>query len=185
MKKFLYFSKNLIRVNRFSHFAFLSILLISQSSCFKQYYQTNTKQKTNAQTLLLLDSSHKTFIVHTPVAPFYLKNVSINSESISGDKILLTPEYDLYLNPGSETRNSFARRDRSMVLNQVHLYVDNSFADNNHIVLPIAHIKRMDVYGLDQAAIKKDRTLSIIGISLAGVALVVLVAVVASEAVYY
>ncbi len=176
MKKFLHFSKISNRLNRVSHFTFLCIVLISQSSCFKQYYQTNTNQKTDAQTLLLLDSSRKTFIVHTPAAPFSLKNVSISSESISGDKILLIPEYDPYLNPGAETRNSFARRDRNMVLNQVHLYVDGSFADNNHIVLPIHQIKRMDVYGLDQAAIKKDRTLSIVAISAGSVALVILVA---------
>jgi hypothetical protein len=176
MKKFLYFSKKTNRLNRLPHLAFLCILLVSQSSCFKMYYQTNTKQKTNASTLVQLDSARKMFIVHTPAAPFSLKNVSVNSESISGDKSMLTPGYDLYLNPGEETKNSFARKDREMVLNQVHLYVDSSFADNNHIVLPIPQIRRMDVYGLDKAAIKKDRTLSIIGISVGGVALVILVA---------
>ncbi len=70
-----------------------------------------------------------------------------------------------------------------MVLNQVHLYADSSFDDTNHIVLPIAQIKRMDVYGLDKATIKKDRARSVIGIGVA-LALVILASMVATEAGY-
>lgn len=150
----------------------LLLLMISQSSCFKQFYQTNTAQKTDAPVLDRLQSEHKIFIVHTPAGVFGLRDVKVSNEALEGNKFFMDPKYDRYLNPLGETANPMARRDKGMALNEVHLYTDSTFGGSDQVVLAISQIKRIDVYGMDKKATSGSTVISIVGITV-GVAAII------------
>ena len=156
---------------RFKFYFVLALFACSLSSCFKRYYQTNTTQTVDARTLEQLQAQKKLFIIHTPVSAFALKNVKVDSSTLSGIKDSLGAQYDPYLNPLSDKADPMARKDREMALYEVHIYTKTVFESNDPVNLNISQIDRMDVYGKDIDANRKSNMESIIGITVASVAL--------------
>ena len=163
--------------------SWLFFLVISLSSCFQKYYNTNTTTKTDAGTLEKLKAENKMFIVHTQEGVFVLKNPMVNDEIISGCRDLLKPKYKKYLNPVADTANKVKPHERDMVLNEVHLYTNAAFLGNEKINIEIGQIYRMDVYGLDIVATKKSSTDGIVGITL-GVGLIIGIIMVAASNIH-
>jgi hypothetical protein len=155
------------------NYLILMLLLVSQSSCFRHYYITNTTQSVKADTLKQLMNAKKQFIVHTPAGVFGLKNVKEDNDSLTGDKVSLDPRYDRYLNPEKDSANLVLRKEQYLVFEEVHLYTKNSFKGTGPVNLAINQIYRMDVYSRDRKAIKNSRTLSIVGLSIAAAGLIV------------
>ena len=166
------FLAGVVNTRRLIQIATLFLLLISQSSCFKQYYQVNSTHKTDAPMLNQLQAQHKLFIVHTPGTAFALRDVKVESEMIQGYKYTMDTKYDPYLNPAGEKANPMARKDKGIALREVHLYTDSSFDGNEKVVLAISHIKRIDVYGMDKKATDESTVTSIIGITVGVAALI-------------
>jgi len=156
---------------RHGSFFLLAFLVLSLSSCFRQYYQTNTVHATDSAALSNLQKESKHFIVHTPSGPFGLKDVKLSSENFSGEKDFLNPNNDRLLNPQGERKNPMSRAEKKVCTTEVHLYTDSSF-DNNNVRLTYNQINRMDVYGLDKKAIRGSRITGIIVITL-GVAAII------------
>jgi len=150
----------------------LILLVISQSSCFKQYYQTNTTYRVGADTLQQLQSENKHFIVHTPVGPFALKGITLSSENLSGEKDFLNAKNDRLLNPQGETKNPMSRAEKKVCTTEVHLYTERTFDGTDLINLSYNQINRMDVYGLDKKAIRGSRITGIVVITLGVAALI-------------
>jgi hypothetical protein len=181
MKPILDFLNRFFYPRRLPNYVVLVIIMISQSSCFKQYYQTNSTKKIDAPTLQQLRDGGKFFIIHTPVSAFGLTNVKVNSKTISGNKQHLGKEFDSYLNPVSDIANPMARRDKRMTLNEVHLYTQSNIEGNDQVDLAISQIDKMDIYSRDEAAIKRSRVESIVGITLGVGAIIGLGAIVATS----
>jgi len=156
---------------RHSSFFLLVFLVLSLSSCFRQYYQTNTVHATDSAAMSNLRKESKHFIVHTPSGPFGLKVVKLSSENISGEKDFLNPNNDRLLNPLGERKNPMSRAEKKVCTTEVHLYTDSYF-ENNNVLLTYNQINRMDVYGLDKKAIRGSRIAGIIVITL-GVAAII------------
>jgi len=181
MKPIKQFLDSSISFRRLINYGFGILVVISQCSCFKQFYQTNTVHSVTAPMLEKLDSSQKLFIVHTSINAFSLKNVNINSEMISGDRHFSNSKYDDLLNPQGEKGNKMSKAERAICLSEVHLYTNSSFDGKSHIDLAIDSIYRIDVYSKDQEAIRKSRVESIVGIGVGVGAIVVLGVLVANS----
>ncbi len=167
---------------RHGSFLVLAFLLFSLSSCFKQYYQTNTVRQTDSAALGNLQAENKHFIVHTPAGPFALKDVKVGSENLSGEKDFLNPNHDRLLNPRGETKNAMSRTERKVCTTEVHLYTDRSFNGSDNVTLSYNQINRMDVYGLDKKAIRASTIRGIVGVTL-GVAAVIGVGMAAASTI--
>jgi hypothetical protein len=166
---------------RLVNYSILIFLLISQSSCFKQYYQTNTSHKVDSARLEQLQVAKKNFIIQTPDTSFALHNVKVAGDSLSGEITALNPKHFRLLNPQQENKNEMSRADKILCVSEVHLYTDSSFMKNGQATIAINRISRMDVYGLDKKAIRGSRITGIVVIT-ASVALgVVIIAAMANS----
>jgi len=169
---------------RHGSFIFSAFLIFSLSSCFQQYYKTNTASSVNTQTLQHLDAQKKHFVVHTPAGSFALRNVKVNNEMISGDKELLDPKLDKFMNPRVDKGNRVPKRQMGIVLEEVHLYTNSLFEGNGNVSLATNQIFRMDVYGFDRDATRRSRVASIIGITVSAAAIIGIAALAASGMSY-
>ncbi len=159
----------------------LIMITISLSSCFQQYYKTNTTAEIDPVTFERLQSQHKVIIVHTPAEAFMLKNATFGKDDLSGEKQGISGRYDRYLNPDVNAANRYPKKEKDLVLSEVHFYTNNSFNGNAQIHLSIQDMYRMDVYTKDTAATRGSKTLSIVGISAGAAGIVVLGIISASE----
>jgi hypothetical protein len=135
-------------------------LLISQSSCNRQYYQTNTLYKIDTDTIEKLIVEKKNFIIHTPAHVFILKSIVIANQTISGEKFTLEPQYYKYVHPKVGKVNATPKaKDAIKITNsQVHLYTNCSFDGIDDINLPMNQISRTDVYGVDVIYTRNHKT---------------------------
>jgi hypothetical protein len=159
----------------------LFLLLVSQSSCFKQYYQTNTTHKADSAALGQLQVEKKNFIVQTPDTSFALNNVQVSGDSLSGDIGKLNPKNYRLLNPQSATKNEMSRADKILCVSEVHIYTDGALIKNGQAAVAINRISRMDVYGLDKKAIRGSRITGIIVITASVAVGVLIIAAVANS----
>jgi hypothetical protein len=165
---------------RHGSFVFAALLIFSLSSCFQQYYKTNTAENVNSQKLQQLGDLKKHFFVHTPAGSFALKNVELNNEMISGDKETVDPKNSKFMSPRVDKGNRVPKRQMGMVLEEVHLYTNSLFEGNDRINLSTNQIFRTDVYGFDRDATRKARVASIIGITVTVAAIIGIGALAAS-----
>jgi hypothetical protein len=157
MKQIYSFFKSAISKRIMLNYVWGIFLVLTQCSCFKHFYQTNTTHTVDAASLEKLDSAGKSFIVHTPTFAFTLKNVKVNSEMISGEMDFSNMKYKDLLYPKGENGNKMSNAEKTICLSEVHLYTDISFNGKSQIDLPINKIGWMDVYGRDLAADTIDR----------------------------
>jgi hypothetical protein len=166
---------------RLMNYAILILLVTSQSSCFKKYYQTNTTHKVDSAALGQLQLEQKNFVIQTPDTSFALNNVRVSGDSLTGEMALLNPKNHRLLNPQQETQNEMSRADKVLCVSEVHLYTDSSFIRSGQAAIAINRITRMDVYSLDKKAIRASRVTGVVVIT-ASVALgVVVIAAMASS----
>jgi hypothetical protein len=142
----------------------LTLIAISLSSCFQQFYKTNTTSKIDAVAFEQLLTWNKSFFVHTPDEIFTLENAKLDKGFLTGKKESLNPKYEKYMNPIANEANRYPKREKEIALSQVHVYTNSVFQGESQINLGMNQIFRMDVYNKDMAATKKSKVLSIVGI---------------------
>jgi hypothetical protein len=142
----------------------LALIATSLSSCFQQYYKTNTTAKIVAANFDQLHTQNKVIIVHTPTDAFILKNAKLDNENLTGDKEPLNPKYDKYMNPDVNGANRYPKKEKEIALSEVHVYTNDSLLGKEPVNLSMSQIYRLDVYDKDMAAIRGSRVISIVGI---------------------
>ena len=142
----------------------LALISVSFSSCFQQFYKTNTTSKIDAVAFEQLLTLNKAFFVHTPEETFLLKDAKLDKNVLAGKQESLNPKYERYMNPVANEANRYPKREKEIALSQVHVYTNNTFHGKPQINLAMSQIFRMDVYNKDMAATKKSKVLSIVGI---------------------
>jgi hypothetical protein len=150
MKRMIHPRPTIVSLRMIKYGFLLFLLSSSLSSCFQQFYQTNTAIHTDSSILEKLRAEHKMFIIHTADSVFVLKNPAVNNEILSGNMDSLRHGYRKHLSPFADTTNKIGPHQRSMVLNEVHLYTNTVTQKNEKINMEIGQIYRMDVYGLDK-----------------------------------
>lgn len=171
--------KKYLPVRRLVQLTLLAFIIISQSSCFQHYYQTNTRGKPDFQNLEKLDAEKKYFIVHTVHAVFGLNKVRVDNVSISGNREILDINHNNNLNPKGAQSNRFPVMKEASVLSQVHIYTNKSFPGDGRVELTAKDITRLDVYSEDVRADKASKTRSIVGLAVTPVIVVGIVAIIA------
>jgi len=152
--------------------------------CFQQYYKTNTKQTADAAAIQQLKAADKYFIIHYTDKIMAAQNVQVVNDVFEADLLALPTTHAHYTLPKDYSRNVMKAKHQATALTEVHLYTSTAFnSEQLHTTIPLAEIKRMDVYDKDEKATKENRVTSIIGLSLATIALISVIIVVANPVV--
>lgn len=160
----------------------LTLIAVSLSSCFQQFYKTNTTSKIDAVSFEQLETQNKVFFVHTPEETFVLKDTKLDKDVLTGKKESLNPKYERYMNPIADAANRYPKSEKDIALSQVHVYTNNTFHGESNINLGMNQIFRMDVYNKDMAATRRSKVISIVGIVAPVVIVVGIGAVAVAEA---
>jgi hypothetical protein len=181
MKQVKNFCQFIFFGTRFPSFTFLVLMMVSFSSCFQQYYKTNTASKIDSLQIQTFQTENKVLIVHAPDEVFMLKNANIMDGALHGERETLNPKYEKYLNPDAGGSNRYPKKERAIALSEVHLYTNDSISRSGELNLSISQIYRVDEYSRDKAATHGSTALSIVGIVAPVVGIIVIGAAASSE----
>src|SRR5262245_37132272 len=113
----------LLRKKRETAYLFALLISMSLSSCFLNFYRTNTKPSIDAATASKLSSQKKHFIIHFDNTAKALENAYVSNDSLYGTIIPITPVQERYLHPkASSNNNRVSKKARDSTVMEVHLY---------------------------------------------------------------
>ncbi len=141
------------------------VLLISLSSCYLNYYRTNTSPSIDGNTLSRLKTENKYFIIHYFNSTYGLENMRVEGETLHGNLVALTDAHLKYLHPPSVEKNRFRKKDQEQALVEVHLYTNANKQPGDAVLsASLSSFNRADIYELNEAATRKNHILSTVGI---------------------
>ena len=150
-------------------FACICFMLITLSSCYVNFYRTNTKPSIDAAAVSKLKSENKYFIIHFSNGINGLEQAYVNGDSLYGKIVTLIPEHLKYLHPDSASDgNRVKATDKKYALTEVHLYTTAAFKNNDSLFsADLASFNRADIYGFNTSATRANHIFSSIGIAVA------------------
>ncbi|MEJ7766957.1 MAG: hypothetical protein WKF89_04045 [Chitinophagaceae bacterium] len=148
----------------------LLIVMMALSSCYLNFFRTNTKTSIDRAAIKNIGSARKYFVVHMGNGVQGLENVSFRDDTVRGTLVPLPLEHTKYLSPNIEGKNRIRKPDMIPTLMEVHLYAERaSETASKEFISPLTQINRMDVYELDERATRTNHILSTVGIVAGGV----------------
>ena len=146
----------------------LTCISILSTSCFKNFYQTDSKKAfTKLDAEIVNSDPNKYVIIHFSDQIMELSKYSITNDSIKGEiNKLDIPEHMLYLHPKENSSNSYKKRFESAVLNEVHIYTSQSSPskESNYLQIASKDITRIDMYQKDMNRTISNHVLSSLGL---------------------
>ncbi|MEP6684456.1 MAG: hypothetical protein ABJA35_14400 [Parafilimonas sp.] len=148
--------------------------VITLSSCFLNFYRTNTKTSIDAANASRLSSENKYFIIHFSNSIKGLENSYVKDDSLYGTMVPLPPEHAQYLHPNTSSRALVVKaKDKKNALVEVHLYTNSELKETDSLfAASVLSFNRADVYELREGATKTNHILSVVGI-VAGAVLII------------
>jgi hypothetical protein len=149
-------------------------LIITLSSCFLNFYKTNTKASIDATTASRLSSENKYFIIHFANSTNGLENAHVSNDSLYGTIVLLTPEHSNNLYPvANSNKNRVKAKDKKHALMEVHLYTNAELKSTDSVLAAkVSSFNRADVYELNKSATTTNHILSAVGVTVASVVII-------------
>jgi hypothetical protein len=146
-------------------YMFLAFIILTLSSCYLNFYRTNTQSSINADNISRLKSENKYFIIHFSDTICGLKEVYLNGDTLYGTLISLPEEHAKYLHPKSNVKSIFKKKDKVNALAEVHLYTNTNFNNTDSVFsASLTSFNRTDVYEFNESATRQNHTLSTVGI---------------------
>ncbi|HMJ47324.1 MAG TPA: hypothetical protein VK498_08340, partial [Ferruginibacter sp.] len=150
--------------------------LMAICSCYQHYFRTKTIHDVNRDMLQNLQSMNKYIIIHYKDGSFALNNISLRDNIMTAEKVPVSEEHTLFFNPDTSKINRVKKSAKQAVLMEVHLYTDNVRPQDNNISIPVADIKRADIYTLDKGATNANHVISTVGVVIVSAAVIGLIA---------
>ena len=146
-------------------YVFTFLILFTLSSCYLNFYRTNTKPSIDAGTVSKLSSESKYFIIHFKNSTNGLENVYVKSDSLYGTLVPLPTAHAKYLYPGvNNPKNRLKYVDKPNALIEVHLYSNaEKKIDDSLFSALVSSFNRADVYELNKSATSTNHILSTVG----------------------
>ena len=175
----------ILRKRKRTAYVFLCFIVITLSSCYLNFYRTNTKSSVNTSTLTGLRSQNKYFIIHFTDSIRGLEKVYLSGDTLHGVLVSLPAAHSKYLHPKSTEKSAFKNKDKYSVLTEVHLYENSSFNNTDSVfAASITSFNRTDVYEFNEKATRTNHILSTVGIVVSAVAIIsIIVAAATASAV--
>ena len=90
-------------------YVFICFIIITLSSCYLNFYRTNTKTSIDTNTVSRLKSENKYFIIHFSDSVYGLERVYLTGDTLHGELIKLPLPHSKYLHPKSEEKSKFKK----------------------------------------------------------------------------
>jgi len=141
----------ILRKKKRAAYLLICFLILALSGCYLNFYRTNTKSSIDASTVSRLNSENKYFIMHFANSTNELENVYVNSDSLYGTILPLSPAHSKNLHPLPENpKNKMKGGNKKSTLMEVHLYTsENLNGDDSLFAMPLGSFNRADVYELN------------------------------------
>lgn len=153
------------RKGKYTLYGCIFLVLLSLSSCYLNYYSTNTRASIDANTMTRLKSENKYFIIHFFNSTYGLEDMYVEGDTIHGKLVGLTNKHLKYLHPATVEKNRYKRADEAQTLMEVHLYTNaNNKQGDSILSASLSSFNRSDVYEFNAAATRKNHVLSTVGI---------------------
>jgi len=153
---------------------FLCCQLLTLTSCFNHFYKTNNTTGVDSDKLRELMNEKKYFILHTATQYFALSNVHLENDQLNADIGQLAPGHQQFLHPQADEHNRFKKKDKEIVMAEVHLYTHDSISAA-HISMPVKNFYQVSVYNLDKESTNIATGMSIVGITVSAAIVAALV----------
>ena len=106
-------------------YVFTFLILLTLSSCYLNFYRTNTKPSIDANAVSKLSSESRYFIIHFGNSTNGLEQVYVNGDSLYGTIVPLPLQHSKYLYPQvNNEKNRVKHIDKADALMEVHLYTN-------------------------------------------------------------
>jgi hypothetical protein len=163
---FIFFPLLIIfRKGKYTLYGCIFLVLLSLSSCYLNYYTTNTRSSVDANTMTRLKSENKYFIIHFFNSTYGLENMYMEGDTLHGKLVGLTNEHLKYLHPATVEKNRYKRADEAQALMEVHMYTNaNNKPGDSIFAASLSSFNRSDIYEFNGAATRKNHILSTVGI---------------------
>ncbi len=147
-------------------YLFTFLVLVTLSSCYLNYYRTNTKPAIDATTVSKLSSESRYFIIHFRNSTNGLEQAYVKGDSLYGTIVPLPLQHSKYLYPQVNNENNRVKHiDKADALMEVHLYTNaENRLDDVMFSAPIGSFTRADIYELNKSATTTNHILSTVGI---------------------
>lgn len=158
----------------------LFFIIVSLSSCFLNFYRTNTNLSISASDASKLNSEKKYFIIHFANSTNGLENAYIKNDTLYGTIVPIIPQHSKYLHPDiGSSKNRVRAKDKKAALMEVHLYTNAEHAGGDSLFAAnVSSFNRADVYELNKKATSTNHILSIVGVSVVSLYLIAAIALV-------
>ena len=101
----------------------------------------------NDSAIAKLKNSNKYFIVHLKNGDYSLKNIMVKDSMLTAELGQVTMDHMEWLNPEPGSSPSYQKKDKSLVLNEIHIYALSEMPeDSTHLFIPVSAITRVDLY---------------------------------------
>jgi hypothetical protein len=128
----------------------LAVFFLSSLQGCMNYYKAQTFKTVTAREIKKYDYENKYFIVHRDTLAWHLSGIEVNDESLAGNLSAVPAERSAYQITKPKGGHRYKGKDRYNVLDQVHLYLQDSAAlaidSSGHIKVALTDIKKIEVY---------------------------------------
>ncbi len=154
------------------------MLLVLLSSCYRNFYRTNTRPAIDQTSAAKLTNENKYFIIHFTNSTKGLEGAALHGDTLSGLLVTLPPEHSKYLYPQvSNPKNRVKSSDKTSALIEVHLYTNTENKRDDSVFSSLTtSFNRADVYELNKSATTSNHILSTVGILTSVAAIVGIIA---------
>ncbi len=154
----------ILRKRRKTAYVFALLGFIGLSSCYRNFFKTNTTSTIDAATMSRLQSEKKYFIVHFFNSTNGLEQVSLSGDTLHGKLVALPSEHSKYLHPSSADKSIVRKLDKKDALVEVHLYTHERLTSDSMLSLSLSSFNKADVYELNKSATTSNHILSTVGV---------------------
>jgi hypothetical protein len=164
----------LLRKRKKTAYVLIAISAFTLSSCYLNFYRTNTRSSIDASAATKLQSENKYFIIHFSNNTNGLEQVYIDGDSLHGKIVQLPEEHSGYLSPVvTNDKNRVKSIDKRNALMEVHLYTSLRLQTGGSVFsAALTSFNRADVYELNKSATTTNHILSTVGIAVTVFAIV-------------
>ena len=137
--------------------ALMALIFLSPFQGCMFYYKVQTLNKVTPQEIMKFDSLGKYLVLHSSDSAYHLTYPAINDNTLSGDLSVLPDVRRKYITTKSHGVNRYKNtkeHDESCVLNEVHLYVNDSLVPKQHAgktsQISCSAIQKTEIYQKDK-----------------------------------
>jgi hypothetical protein len=129
-------------------FIILALLMTSQSSCFRNFYNTESARIVTEKEILTLTDATKSVIIHFSDMPMMARQVAVNDSVLAGTVEPIWKETGTNITPSFETgSHPFKIKYKEQITTQVHVFtVGQLHPKDGKLNLPIKSITQVQTY---------------------------------------